>query len=873
VSSTAQYQFAAEFVTFLACAAGLAVVVLRSELITRTWWAQWFLTAGFLVLGSAAFMHGALLGVSDSVVFALRGAGIVALAAGTMDWHGPAAARRMLWVGLGAAASSLAIASTTADSGANLALGLGAVGIGASVLSVSRRSIAARVAASAALVLLLVILVLSLALSTVISSTVRDEALRRLGERAAVESSLIENRTADAKSAARLVAVSLQSAAAPELLKLYADPQRSAVIDDSLRTLSTNFLGGVPLAYLNFDRRVLAATQLDQREVTDLAASDIVTEAIRLQREVGTPAPIGNRAVVVGVAPVLYIPSPKEARLPLGLVVASFVLDDNYLTVRSSDNTGLSVALATNTRTLATFGRQPPSAATTALVRRVLEDGQPAVTTAGGRFMAAQPVMEGSNDAAHAAPGRPVFALVAATPTTVVDKTRDDLYRTLFFIALGGTLLALLLAAVVGERIGSSVRRLTIAAGAIQRGQLNVRADVVSEDEVGVLGATFDSMAASIEEKTGALRQAADEEAALRDRLEAVVAGMGEALVAVDAEGRITDFNQEAEELTGWSVVEARGKDAARVLPMRTETGIELGPRLRKPLIRRWTAVALLTSRESGVIPVAVSAGALRGTEGELAGGVFVLRDLRGEREVERMKTEFLSHIGHELRTPLAGVIGFTEILSRRELPPSKAREVQKDILLSAHQLGRIVEMLEFFATTSAGRSPLRPEPLDVRAVVDDVVSRWAGRLNGQHPITRRVARGLPEVVADRRWLAKSVDELIDNAVKFSPDGTRITVTAEPATNGRTAGIGISVADLGKGMTPEEHERAFSDFIQGDGSDTRSYGGLGLGLAMVKRVAEAHGGHVDVATEPDRGSKFSIFLPAAPKASRQRRRS
>ena len=863
MSSTAQYQFAAEFVTFLACAAGLAVVVLRSELVTRVWWSQFLLTAGFLVLGTSAFLHGALVGTADELVFALRGAGVVLLAAGTLDWHGPAAARRLLWLGLGLAAASLAVAATDADELADLALGLGAVGIGASVLAISRRSIAARIAASAAVVLLLVVLVLSLALSTVISSTVRDEALRRLGERATVESALIENASGDAIRGARLSAVSLQSATAPELLKLYSKPQHSALIDDALRRLSDNFLDGLPLAYLSFDRTVLASYKLDQREVQLLAGSTAVTEAIRRQTEVGTSAVIGNRALAIGIAPVAYQPTPAEARLPLGLVVASFVLDDSYLNLRSRDNAGLSLSLANRSRSLARFGRMPATGRSASLIRRVLDDGQPATVTSAGRFIAAQPVKAGD--------GSPVMALLAATPTTVVDDTRHDLYRTLFFIALGGTLLALLLAAIVGERIGSSVRRLTTAAGAIQRGELDVRAEVVSEDEVGVLGATFDSMAASIEEKTTALRQAADDEARLRDRLEAVVAGMGEALVAVDAEGRITDFNQAAEELSGWSAVEARGKDAGRLLPMHTEGGIDLAPRLRKPLVRRWTVLAELRQRDGVAIPVAVSGGALRGPQGALAGGVFVFRDLRGEREVERMKTEFLSHIGHELRTPLAGVIGFTEILTRRELAPTKAREVQQDILESAHQLARIVEMLEFFATTSAGRSPLRPAPMNVRAVVDDVVAKWSARANGHHPITRRVARTLPDVVGDKRWLAKSLDELIDNAVKFSPEGSRITVTVDAATNGRAAGVEIAVVDRGKGMTTEEHEQAFSDFVQGDGSDTRPYGGLGLGLAMVKRVVEAHGGHVAVESEPKKGAKFSIFLPAAPKVPKRSR--
>src|SRR5258706_10160503 len=127
MSSVAQYQFAAEFVTFLACAAGLAVVLLRAELITRSWWAQSLLTAGFLILGTSAFFHGALVGVSDTLVFSLRGAGVVALAAGTINWEGPATARRLLWLGLGLAGISLAVAATGKDELADLPLGLGAV--------------------------------------------------------------------------------------------------------------------------------------------------------------------------------------------------------------------------------------------------------------------------------------------------------------------------------------------------------------------------------------------------------------------------------------------------------------------------------------------------------------------------------------------------------------------------------------------------------------------------------------------------------------------------------------------------------------------------------------------------------------------------
>ena len=129
--------------------------------------------------------------------------------------------------------------------------------------------------------------------------------------------------------------------------------------------------------------------------------------------------------------------------------------------------------------------------------------------------------------------------------------------------------------------------------------------------------------------------------------------------------------------------------------------------------------------------------------------------------------------------------------------------------------------------------------------------------------IGRRIARGTPLVDADRRWLAMSIDELIDNAVKFSPNGGKIMVTAIGADNGNGQGVEISVIDRGKGMTAEEQAAAFGEFVQGDASDTRRFGGLGLGLALVKRVVDGHGGSVTCVSRPGKGSAFTIFLPAA----------
>jgi len=191
MSSTAQVHFAAEFITFLAAAAGLALVLLRSELLCRSTWAKWLLAGGFLAIGTAAFLLGSLIvsDKNDAPVLIVRAVGIAAAAGGSFSWAAGPNSRRVLWVGLMFLAGALAIEAQHPSLAADGLLSVGAVGVGAAVLAISRRSIAARVAATAAGALLLLVLVLSLALSSVLSSTVQREAFRLPATRATSSSS------------------------------------------------------------------------------------------------------------------------------------------------------------------------------------------------------------------------------------------------------------------------------------------------------------------------------------------------------------------------------------------------------------------------------------------------------------------------------------------------------------------------------------------------------------------------------------------------------------------------------------------------------------------------------------------------------------
>jgi PAS domain S-box-containing protein len=391
-----------------------------------------------------------------------------------------------------------------------------------------------------------------------------------------------------------------------------------------------------------------------------------------------------------------------------------------------------------------------------------------------------------------------------------------------------------------------------------------VRTHVVSNDEVGVLSATFDSMAESIETLAAELRQTAEEEAKTRTRLETVVAGMGEALVAVDAGGRVTTFNAAAEELFGVRAREALGQSASAVATVVTEDGVDLSGRLSQPSTSPWSAAAVVVRDENTRIPVALSAGSLGRPGGPPVGGVYVLRDMRREREAERAKSELLSNISHELRTPLVPIKGYAELLLRRKVPEAKARQSLAEIVEAADRLELVVQRLLDVAAQDSSIT-VRREPVPVRPLLESVVTRWKARVDERHPITRRTARDLPDLMGDRRLLERCLDELVDNAVKFSPAGGTVSVTAtmtSAGSNGQASpAVQIAVRDHGIGIPPDRLDRIFEDFSQGDSSPTRQFGGLGLGLALVRRIVHAHQGELVCETAPGEGSTFTIVLP------------
>jgi two-component system, OmpR family, phosphate regulon sensor histidine kinase PhoR len=378
---------------------------------------------------------------------------------------------------------------------------------------------------------------------------------------------------------------------------------------------------------------------------------------------------------------------------------------------------------------------------------------------------------------------------------------------------------------------------------------------------VGVLGETFDQMTESLARVTHDLRETAEQEVQLRRQRETILQSMTDGVVAVDHSGKIVAFNREAERILEVRQSEAIGQNIKTVLKLRDAEGKAIDPSIYD--LRQGSVSGIVGDVRHVSRPVVVTSAPIEDEGGTIIGGVAVVRDQTREVEIEKMKTEFLANISHELRTPITPIKGYSDLMRRKEVPRDQEVTFLDGIIASAERLERIVEMLVDFSAMEAGRLAPKKVPLDFNDVTAELVEKWA-QAAPNHQFERKGFGNLPKVKVDRRLVPLAISELMDNAVKFSPNGGKVTLEGEYSNGHPGSGdVRVSVTDEGIGMGTEELSRIGQNFVQADGSETRAYGGLGLGLAYVRRIAEGHGGRLEVESTLDKGSRFTLVFPAS----------
>ena len=342
-----------------------------------------------------------------------------------------------------------------------------------------------------------------------------------------------------------------------------------------------------------------------------------------------------------------------------------------------------------------------------------------------------------------------------------------------------------------------------------------------------------------------------------------LIAGSPFAIIAMDTETRLTEFNAAAEELTGYRRSEVLGKEVPDLLvPERerarflaqvetfrdtSEPG-EFTGRMRVSLLR-----ADGTERAAELIPVQVTVKGKTTFWG-------VLRDLTEAERLNEQRAQFLAIVSHELRTPLTSIVSFSELIrGEAEGLTPEGRHFLDVIERNADRMLRLVGDLLMLDRLEAGALPLDLDLVSVRGLVTEAVANASPGAANQGISVLLDASGGPPVRGDSRRLLQVFDNLIGNAVKFSHlDGQVRVVASCDGTTWR-----IDVSDKGIGIPPEDVARLFGPFVRGSNARTAGLPGTGLGLSIVKVLVEMHGGSVEVDSVLDEGSTFSVFLPVA----------
>ncbi|MBI2866041.1 MAG: HAMP domain-containing protein [Chloroflexi bacterium] len=428
-----------------------------------------------------------------------------------------------------------------------------------------------------------------------------------------------------------------------------------------------------------------------------------------------------------------------------------------------------------------------------------------------------------------------------------VSQVQDNVNRIISTIALSALVVAFFSIALgyfLARRTSRSVRTVAEAAHRLAAGDLEHRVEALASDETQELATAFNWMAT-------ALRDIVRDLSGERNKLVAVLDTMADGVVVIQPGGEIGLLNRAAEGL-----LDLPGARAAPVRFMEAVRDHELQGLVSRALEtqrQQQGEVELFSQRRT------LSAIATPLSGDGSAGVLLTLHDLTRMRRVETTRKEFVSNVSHELRTPLASVKAMVETLEDSALDePAAARDFVRRIHGEIDRMSAMVAELLELARLESGPPALHPAPLQLDLLVREVKGQFEAQAQAKGIVMEAtIPDTLPRVWGAPEKLRAVLGNLLDNGLKFTPAGGKVTIAAR--VEGRY--VAVSVSDTGIGIAPEHLPHIFERFYKVDHS--RRDEGTGLGLAIVKHIVQAHGGEVRVESREGMGSTFTFTLPRA----------
>jgi two-component system phosphate regulon sensor histidine kinase PhoR len=413
---------------------------------------------------------------------------------------------------------------------------------------------------------------------------------------------------------------------------------------------------------------------------------------------------------------------------------------------------------------------------------------------------------------------------------------------SLLWAILLALLLAALISAVLAHVTGRRLGRIVEFARRMAEGDFSVRIEETAGDEIAAVAAALDRTASRVQAVFQELKDS-------RDEMGTVLESMEEAVIAVNAQGRVQWTNGVMARLVG-----------APIQPGSALVEVVRDPDLLGCVEQSLTKRATAHARAKAVAPGRIfDASAAPMPAG---GAVVVLHDVTEIDRVERTRRDFIANVSHELRTPLTSISGYTETLLEDDHSLSaEAREFMAIIGRNAARMTRLTEDLLALARIESGEYKLDRKRVPASALIDEAVAAMAGTLADRGIALEKGESSNAAVLADADAIQQVLSNLMENAVKYAESG-RIVIGS------RSVGpkVEFYVRDFGAGIASEHLERIFERFYRIDKGRSRDSGGTGLGLSIVKHIVLGHGGTVRAESDLSRGSTFFFTLPRAGEA-------
>lgn len=404
-----------------------------------------------------------------------------------------------------------------------------------------------------------------------------------------------------------------------------------------------------------------------------------------------------------------------------------------------------------------------------------------------------------------------------------------------------GLLAAILLSFLLSKTITTPIERITEGAKSIAEGNFDQDLGVQSSDEIGELTRSFNYMARRLKSTVGEVQGE-------RDKLNTLFLHMSDGVAAFTTDGRLIHMNPAAESLLGVRMEDDLGFDemfADLDMPNSDETAMR-------------TFLTSEITRFGRVLSVTLAPyGALDGEGGVIA----VIHDITEQRRLDDARREFVANVSHELRTPLTNIRSYTETLldAAGDIPIDTEKQFLGVISSESERMARIVTDLLTLSKLDYGRMELRMTRFSLADMLHNVAN--AMKLTAEdsgHELAVDTPDDLPKIVGDRERIEQVVVNILSNAVKYTPSGGHIRLSARELSGNR---VRITVEDDGVGIPAADVPRLFERFYRVDKARSRAAGGTGLGLAIAKEIVEQHEGKIALASEYGKGTTVTITLP------------